>query len=1516
MLKTKKLNAVIALEIILSLTLYYFVLIGFTAISYAIDLVQTNNYNIDFSAYFINENGEKTSVKEKSINENEYLYVDIMVKNEGYFNGYIGLNNNNFNIVNAIQSDNIDEISGNTVKLKQINSGETQTIKLLIEPVKDDLINRTSFNANTGVVLSGDYVNSRNIETNNSTQINGTTEVNMLWKSSEDISSELEAEVLTNSIYDLNGEQKRIIQLLINSRIRNNEYPVDKTSIKINGFQNAEQIKVLARNTEATNNQLIFTDNNYEYDKTNNIININVDNNNSDSISWKKDCTDTFVVTYVLDKEAIITNQNILINSNILTYDQKSLESNKNIIVNEEKDCIVTSDLMVKENPIYKGKLYTGEDRTYQTETKVYMNYVDLTDKVIVDEKVSKYVQNETEIDANIVYKTTTISKNNFISILGENGYITIKDENGTLIGNINSNIDTDENGNLILNYNTEAKGLVIETSKPIKDGTLNFVHTKTIKNAELTRDVINNLTGIKESLDIKYNEKDINGSNTRIIELRNTSSKAKLEVEPTNLTATQKNENVKMTVLLENSNEARDLYQNPVIKIKLPSQIKNIGAKCKAMYNNGLNITNAKVYKENDSFIIEIDSQGTQTTYNTNIVEGTSIIIYADIEIDENAENSNEEITMTYTNELATTFEDNGEEKVGIQIEGISEEVKAELEKQRIKEQEEKEAERVRALEAQGKLSSTLKAYVGGQELTSGDTVYTGEIIKYEITLENKTGADINNATIQANIPDGTTLVEYVKNSKREETDAGIFVGEDYYKELNNSGSITKENVIIKNGETKKVYYEVRVNDEATNLNNELKVQFNGMEKTDAITNRAEKSTSSINVYRLARPEFDYILDGDVLAYRVEIKNTTQRALSNYRIKILTNSNYTIRNIIEENNTGENIDYNNGIVINEIPAGETKRYVVNVIQNKVEETSKISAIINDMYHSNIVEENSKRVKINAKMNSSTTEKLKVGNSIIYNIEVENVGDFQLNQLNISQLISGYLDIEEVKINNQQLDFNTDTYYSDIFEGLNNSDEINNQEQDNNSLDNYILSYTYNGTINIGEKLNIFVKANVSDITHNDEISIKSLAKVNDENTEIVAHTLLGTSEEEVLDDEENYHYDNLNYEDDEPVINEEISESQQTDDDNNSNNEDNSNNNNNETSNNSENQDKTNNSDNTADESTNKKYQISGKVWLDENENGQRDSNEKDVRDVEMILLNLETNETQRMSNYSTYQFTNLNKGKYIVIFEYDTNKYNLTKYQAENVSKELNSDVERNKIIFEGKEQILAITDVLNITNEDITNIDLGLVQAKNFDLELRKSVSKITISNTEGTTVKEYNDSALAKVEIGAKYLKNSTVVIEYSIKVKNAGEMAGYAKQIVDYKPTDLKFNSSLNSSWYQSGEYLYSKALEKTKIEPGETKELKLILTKEMTETNTGLTNNMAEIKESSSVNNTGDSDSTQGNKKSGEDDLGQANVIIGVKTGAAISYVVITLSIIMLISASALYLYKKLEKTN
>ena len=54
-------------------------------------------------------------------------------------------------------------------------------------------------------------------------------------------------------------------------------------------------------------------------------------------------------------------------------------------------------------------------------------------------------------------------------------------------------------------------------------------------------------------------------------------------------------------------------------------------------------------------------------------------------------------------------------------------------------------------------------------------------------------------------------------------------------------------------------------------------------------------------------------------------------------------------------------------------------------------------------------------------------------------------------------------------------------------------------------------------------------------------------------------------------------------------------------------------------------------------------------------------------------------------------------------------------------------------------------------------------------------------------------------MAKVEIHAKSLKGSVVAIEYKIRVKNTGDIAGYAKQIVDYKPADLNFIFAIEKS---------------------------------------------------------------------------------------------------------------------
>ena len=115
--------------------------------------------------------------------------------------------------------------------------------------------------------------------------------------------------------------------------------------------------------------------------------------------------------------------------------------------------------------------------------------------------------------------------------------------------------------------------------------------------------------------------------------------------------------------------------------------------------------------------------------------------------------------------------------------------------------------------------------------------------------------------------------------------------------------------------------------------------------------------------------------------------------------------------------------------------------------------------------------------------------------------------------------------------------------------------------------------------------------------------------------------------------------------------------------------------------------------------------------------------------------------------------------------------------------------------------------------------------------------------------------------------------------------------------MDYLPTEMTFRSELNSNWYLINGNLYTKELEKTKIQPGETKEITLVLTKQMSENNVGLINNIAEIYEDYNEYGIANIDSTPNNKINNEDDIGAANVYIAIKTGVQV-YMYIILSII------------------
>ena len=217
----------------------------------------------------------------------------------------------------------------------------------------------------------------------------------------------------------------------------------------------------------------------------------------------------------------------------------------------------------------------------------------------------------------------------------------------------------------------------------------------------------------------------------------------------------------------------------------------------------------------------------------------------------------------------------------------------------------------------------------------------------------------------------------------------------------------------------------------------------------------------------------------------------------------------------------------------------------------------------------------------------------------------------------------------------------------------------------------------------------------------------------------------------------------------------------------------------------------------------------------------------------------------------------------------------------------------------------------------------VDLIKMRAFIHKDDLGKEIEETDIPEDMKDLAQEYHDKMIEAVaeqdeELMMKYLEGETLTDEEIKKGLRAGTIANtivpvtcgssyknkgvqeLLNAIVDYMPSSLSFNSSLNSDWYISGNNLYNTSLANTKIEPGESKELTLVLTKTMTDSNTGLVNNKAEIAESS--NELGIKDET--NEK------GSADVIISVSTGALVNYVATTI-ITLIVLAGLAYLVNK-----
>lgn len=341
--------------------------------------------------------------------------------------------------------------------------------------------------------------------------------------------------------------------------------------------------------------------------------------------------------------------------------------------------------------------------------------------------------------------------------------------------------------------------------------------------------------------------------------------------------------------------------------------------------------------------------------------------------------------------------------------------------------------------------------------------------------------------------------------------------------------------------------------------------------------------------------------------------------------------------------------------------------------------------------------------------------------------------------------------------------------------------------------------------------------------------------------------------------------------------------------------------------------------------------YKITGTAWVDSNKNGMRDEDEELLPNVKVMLIyksnnkivkDLITNDEKitTTDNEGKYQFENLSKGEYLVVFVYDSSRYSITEYQKEGVAKTLNSDFIDINIVLEGEKRVAGISDVIKITDENVRDIDIGVYTSEKFDLRLDKYITKITLTTpTIGTKTYTYDNTQLEKIEVLSRNLGKSSIVIEYKIVVTNEGAIPGYAKKIADYLPKGVTFNTELNKNWYLSNNgNVYNTSLENTIINPGESKEVTLVLVKQITEDSIGILNNNAEIYESYNEQGLKDIDSMAANKATDEDDMSKADIVLGVVTGGEIFiYVVLTLAILSILTFGIFEIKKRvLDKRN
>lgn len=180
--------------------------------------------------------------------------------------------------------------------------------------------------------------------------------------------------------------------------------------------------------------------------------------------------------------------------------------------------------------------------------------------------------------------------------------------------------------------------------------------------------------------------------------------------------------------------------------------------------------------------------------------------------------------------------------------------------------------------------------------------------------------------------------------------------------------------------------------------------------------------------------------------------------------------------------------------------------------------------------------------------------------------------------------------------------------------------------------------------------------------------------------------------------------------------------------------------------------------------------------------------------------------------------------------------------------------------------------------------------------FNISVDKNLTKIELNGEK----QEVINGKINKVEIPVGRVSDSTLKLEYSIKVSNTGEVEG-STEVIERLPEFFNIAEGTSSEWKKQSDGTLKLT---ANLKAGETKEYKVVVNWERGSNNFGALENVVEL-----ANISNPANFTESNL---EDNTSKSELVLSVKSGEDRSIVIITLTFgLLLLTAGSIILIKK-----